>query len=96
MEKTVAFREVDYVDPDCLEKITGVFHSEVEPLQVARSICVIAHEHVERGGVLYPDLVEIRTLKVCIECDLRTSVRIQGYLLTCGICDVRSGRTSIH
>ena len=70
MEKTVAFSKVDNVDSDRIEEVTRIFHSEVEPLQVAGAICVIAHEHIERCCVLDPDLVQIRSLKVGIECNL--------------------------
>ena len=76
VEKTVAFGEIDDVDSDGVDKLTGVFHSEVEPLQVADTVCVIPHPHVESGLILDSDLVEIGTFKVSIKSELRGATSV--------------------
>jgi len=57
VEQTIGLREVDDVDPDGLNEIAGVFHPEVEPLQVADAIRIVAHPTVEDSLGLQAHLV---------------------------------------
>ena len=47
MEETVPFCEIDDVDPDSFSEFSWIFHSEVEPLQIAITISVISHPTVK-------------------------------------------------
>ena len=67
VEQTVAFREVHDVYMHRLHEFTGVFHTEIEPLQVSVAISVITHEAVESVVGSNADLIEVRTLKVGVE-----------------------------
>ena len=70
MEKAVAFSKVDDIDANRLQEVTLVLHSEVEPLQVARSVGIISHEYIKSCAIFDAYLVKIGTLKVCIKGDL--------------------------
>ena len=70
MEKTVAFCEVDDIDANGFQEVTLVLHSEVEPLQVARSIGIISHEYIESCAIFDAYLVKVGAFKVCIEGNL--------------------------
>ena len=45
-----------------------ILEAEVEPLEIAVSVRVVAHEHIECVGIPASDLLNIGTLKVTIKC----------------------------
>lgn len=69
MEQAVSLCEVDDINPDCIHEIVRVFHSEVEPLQVAVAIRVVAHKNIESSRIFQSHLVEVGAFKVSVEGD---------------------------
>ena len=65
----VSLCKVDNVDFDLADKISRIFHSKVEPLQIAGAVCVVANEHIKSGGTFSAHLITIGTFKICIESD---------------------------
>ena len=45
-----------------------ILEAEVEPLEIAISVRVVAHENIECVGIPASDLLNIGTLKVTIKC----------------------------
>ena len=70
MEKAVAFSKVDDIDANRLKEVTLVLHSEVEPLQVARSVGIISHKYIKSCAIFDAYLVKVGAFKVCIKGDL--------------------------
>ena len=70
MEKTVTFSKVDDINANRLKEVTLILHSEVEPLQVARSVGIISHEYIESCAIFDAYLVKVGAFKVRIEGNL--------------------------
>ena len=49
VEERVALGKVDDVEVNGLDKVTCVLHPKIEPLEIARAVCVVSHKQVESG-----------------------------------------------
>ena len=65
----VSFCKVDNVYLDLTNKIGRIFHSKVEPLQIARAISVVANEHIKSSWTSSAHLITIGTFKIGIKSD---------------------------
>ena len=66
-KKTVSLGEVDNVYRDSLDKVGGVFHSEVEPLQILGAVRIVSDEDVVNIHAPSANLVDVCTLEICIK-----------------------------
>ena len=90
MKETIPFCEIDDVDPDSFSEFSWIFHSEVEPLQIAITIGVISHPTVKSRHIFHSNLVQIGAFKVSIKRDLRFNSVVEGNLLALSIGNMRS------
>ena len=59
IEKRISFGEIDDVDVHSVNELARVLHSEIKPLQITISVCVVAHEAVESRATSYPNLIQV-------------------------------------
>ena len=69
MEETFCLGKVDDVDFD--RSFEGVSHTEHEPLELSLTVGIVAHPHIKDFRVSLSNLIEIGTLKRCVEGHLR-------------------------
>lgn len=78
VKERIALREVDDVDPDHVSEVIRVLHSEVEPLEVARTICVIPDPKVVLDERSLPYLIDVAAFEFGVELDVAGLVLGQG------------------
>lgn len=65
----VSLCKVDNVYLDLTDKIGRIFHSKVEPLQIAGAVRIVANEHVKSSWTFSTHLITIGTFKIRIKSD---------------------------
>ena len=59
IEKRISLCEIDDVDVHSVDKLARVLHSEIKPLKITISVCIVAHEAVESRSTSYPNLIQV-------------------------------------
>lgn len=67
IEQWITFRKVDDVYSDCVCKSFWVADSEIKPLEIATSICVISHPYIEFLLLPLSNLINISTFEAAVK-----------------------------
>jgi len=76
IKQAVALGKINYIYADYLGVVVGIAHSEVEPLQISCTVCIIAHPAVKFLVCALSDLIDVATLKHAIKLNLSVAIRV--------------------